>query len=79
MNTQEIENKVIELIVDKLCVGSEEVKPEARLMDDLGADSLDVVELLMEFEKDFNTIVPDEDAYKIHTVKDIIDYAEQHL
>ncbi|MBQ8712993.1 MAG: acyl carrier protein [Prevotella sp.] len=57
---QEIEKKVNEILVDKLGVDHTEIKPDATLRDDLGADSLDIVELIMEFEKDFNISIPDD-------------------
>ena len=69
-----VENKVKKIIVDQLGVGEEEVKSEASFVDDLGADSLDTVEMVMAFEEEFNIEIPDEDAEKIKTVKDAIDY-----
>ncbi len=66
--------KVKEIIVSKLGVDASQVTPEASLTNDLGADSLDTVELVMEFEKAFNIQIPDEDAEKISTVGDIINY-----
>ena len=73
-----IEDKVKEIIVDQLGVETEQVKPEASFIDDLGADSLDTVELVMAFEEAFDIEIPDEDAEKIRTVKDAIDYIEKH-
>ena len=70
----ESEKKVIEIIIDKLGVEENEVKKEAGFIADLGADSLDTVELIMEFEKEFNISIPDEDAEKILTVGAAIDY-----
>lgn len=70
----EVKSKVIEIIVDKLGVDDNEVKPEASFIADLGADSLDTVELIMEFEKEFNISIPDEDAEKILTVGAAVDY-----
>lgn len=70
----EIESKVKSIIVDKLGVDEAEVKPEASFTNDLGADSLDTVELIMEFEKEFGISIPDEDTQKISTVGDVIDY-----
>ena len=72
----EVANKVVEIIVDKLGVKAEEVVPEASFTNHLGADSLDTVELIMEFEKAFDIQIPDEDAEKITTVGDAIAYIE---
>lgn len=69
-----IEDKVKEIIVDQLGVEAEQVKPEASFIDDLGADSLDTVELVMAFEEEFDLEIPDEDAEKIKTVGDAISY-----
>jgi len=70
----EIANQVMKIIVDKLGVDESEVTPEANFTDDLGADSLDTVELIMEFEKEFDISIPDEEAEKIATVGDAITY-----
>lgn len=72
----EIANKVKSIIVDKLGVDEKEVTPTASFTNDLGADSLDTVELIMEFEKEFNIAIPDEQAEKIATVGDAIAYIE---
>lgn len=72
----EIANKVKAIIVDKLGVDEKEVTPTASFTNDLGADSLDTVELIMEFEKEFNIAIPDEQAEKIATVGDAISYIE---
>ena len=72
----EIASKVKAIIVDKLGVEESEVTPEASFTNDLGADSLDTVELIMEFEKEFNIAIPDEQAEKITTVGDAITYIE---
>ena len=72
----EIESKVNAIIVDKLGVEASEVKPEASFTNDLGADSLDTVELIMEFEKEFGVNIPDDQAEKISTVGDAIAYIE---
>jgi len=74
----EIEKKVKDIIVDKLCVNEEEIKPEASFTNDLGADSLDTVELIMEFERVFNVSIPDDKAEKIATVGDAIAYIEEN-
>ncbi len=70
--------RVKAIIVDKLGVDESEVTPDATFTNDLGADSLDTVELIMEFEKEFNIAIPDEDAEKIGTVNDAITYIEAH-
>ena len=72
----DIAAKVTEIIVDKLGVEASEVTKEASFANDLGADSLDTVELIMEFEKEFNISIPDEAAEKIVTVGDSISYLE---
>lgn len=74
----EIEEKVKAIIVDKLSVDEAEVKNEASFSNDLGADSLDTVELIMEFEKQFKVTIPDDQAEKISTVGDAIKYIEEH-
>ena len=74
----EIQSKVVSIIVDKLGVSANEVTPEANFTEQLGADSLDTVELIMEFEKEFGIHIPDEDAEKIRTVGDAIAYIEGH-
>ncbi len=73
-----IEERVKKIIVEQLGVDDEEVTPEAHFVDDLGADSLDTVELVMAFEEEFNMEIPDEDAEKIGKVQDAIDYLKQH-
>ncbi|HWY37323.1 MAG TPA: acyl carrier protein [Bacteroidia bacterium] len=72
----EIAKKVTSIIVDKLGVEEKEVTPTASFTNDLGADSLDTVELIMEFEKEFNIAIPDDQAEKISTVGDAISYIE---
>ena len=72
----EIASKVQKIIVDKLGVEESEVTPTASFTNDLGADSLDTVELIMEFEKEFGTSIPDDQAEKIQTVGDAISYIE---
>ena len=72
----EIAEKVTAIIIDKLGVNETEVKPEATFAQDLGADSLDTVELIMEFEKEFGLQIPDDQAEKIATVGDAIAYIE---
>tara|TARA_B100000287_G_scaffold327370_1_gene311804 strand:+ start:43 stop:279 length:237 start_codon:yes stop_codon:yes gene_type:complete len=74
--TDSIATKVMAIIMDKLSVDAEAVSPEASFSDDLGADSLDVVELIMEFEKEFDIEISDDEAEKIATVQDAINYIE---
>ncbi len=74
-----VEEKVIEIIAEKLNLSKDQVKPEASFVDDLGADSLDLVELVMAMEEAFGMEVPDEDAEKLRTVKDVIEYVKQRL
>ncbi|MBD5268835.1 MAG: acyl carrier protein [Bacteroides sp.] len=74
----DIANRVKDIIVDKLTVDEAEVTPTAEFSKDLGADSLDTVELIMEFEKEFGISIPDEDAEKIVTVGDAVSYIESH-
>ena len=69
-----LEEKVRDIIVDKLGVAADKVKPESHFIDDLGADSLDTVELVMAFEEEFNVEIPDDDAQEITTVKSAVDY-----
>ena len=72
-----IESKVKSIIVDKLGVEESQVTPEASFTADLNADSLDTVELIMEFEKEFGISIPDDETQNINTVKDVIDYIEK--
>ncbi|MCB0539050.1 MAG: acyl carrier protein [Chitinophagales bacterium] len=74
----EIKEKVTKIIVDKLGVEESEVTAEASFTNDLGADSLDTVELIMEFEKEFNISIPDEKAETIATVGDAVKYLEEN-
>ncbi|MEZ4932304.1 MAG: acyl carrier protein [Saprospiraceae bacterium] len=74
----DIKSKVVSIIVDKLGVEDSEVTENASFTNDLGADSLDTVELIMELEKAFNISIPDEDAEKIATVGDAISYLTEH-
>ena len=69
-----VEEKVKNIIVEQLGVDTESVTPEASFIDDLGADSLDIVELVMTMEEEFDLEIPDEDAEKIKTVNDVINY-----
>jgi len=70
-------DEVKEVIVEQLNVASDEVKPEAKFVEDLGADSLDVVEMIMALEEKFEIEIPDSDAEKIQTVQDVVNYIEK--
>ena len=72
-----VEGKVREIICKQLGVSEDEVTPEASFIEDLGADSLDTVELVMAFEEEFSVEVPDEDAEKLQTVGDVVKYIEE--
>ncbi|MFH5833494.1 acyl carrier protein [Halalkalibaculum sp. DA3122] len=74
--SQDVESKVKSIIIDKLGVDESEVAAEANFTNDLGADSLDTVELIMEFEKEFDISIPDEDAENIATVGDAVEYLQ---
>jgi acyl carrier protein len=73
-----VEEKVKEIIIDQLGVEEKQVNTEASFIDDLGADSLDTVELVMALEEEFDVEIPDEDAEKIGTVQNAIDYIKDH-
>jgi acyl carrier protein len=73
-----VSDKVKSIIVEQLGVDEEEVTPDASFVDDLGADSLDTVELVMAFEEEFGIEIPDEDAEKITRVKEAVEYIESH-
>ncbi len=73
-----VEEKVKQIIVEQLGVDEAEVTPSASFVDDLGADSLDQVELIMAFEEAFDIEIPDEDAEKIKTVQDAVDYVQKN-
>ena len=74
----EISSKVVDIIKDRLNVDAKDITPEASFANDLGADSLDTVELIMAFEEEFDLEIPDEAAEKISTVGDAIKYVEEH-
>lgn len=74
MDSIEVYNQVKELVASELKVAAEEIKPESDFTKDLNADSLDVVEFIMALEEKFDIKIPDEDAEKIKTVKDVVDY-----
>ena len=71
--------KLVEMIVEKLGVEPEEVTPEAAFIDDLGADSLDIVEMIMDIEEEFDLEIPDEEAENITKVQEAVDYIEKNL
>jgi acyl carrier protein len=73
-----VDEKVKQIVIEQLGVEESEVTPKASFVDDLGADSLDQVELVMAFEEAFDVEIPDEDAEKIRTVQDAIDYIAKH-
>lgn len=75
----DVKEKVVSIIVDKLGVNPEDVVETASFTNDLGADSLDTVELIMEFEKEFNVSIPDDQAEKISTVGDALKYIEDNI
>jgi acyl carrier protein len=79
MDANEMRRKVVDIIASQLGVEKDIITPEAHVVDDLGADSLDVVELVMALEEAFDLEIPDEDAENIRTVKDIFDYLEKSL
>ena len=74
----DIEQKVKDIIINELGVEAEKVTPEASFVEDLGADSLDTVELVMAFEEEFGMEIPDEEAEKLQTVRDAVNYIQQH-
>ncbi|MBP1713293.1 MAG: acyl carrier protein [Deltaproteobacteria bacterium] len=74
-----VERRVIEIIVEQLGVSEEEVTMEASFIEDLGADSLDLVELIMAMEEEFGIEISDEDAEKIQTVQDVVNYINEHM
>ncbi len=76
--SEEILNKIKEIVVNKLDVDANKVTADAKFIDDLGADSLDTVELIMQFEEDFELEIPDEDAEKILSVKDALEYIQNN-
>ena len=78
MNTEEVFNKVKDIIVEQLGVAEGSVTSEASFIDDLGADSLDIVELIMALEEEFDMEIPDADAEKIVTVNDVVEYIKNN-
>jgi acyl carrier protein len=79
MAMDEVRTKVVDIIANQLGVDKEQITPGANVIDDLGADSLDIVELVMALEESFDLEIPDEDAEKIRTVQDILSYLESNL
>lgn len=79
MTNEEIYTKVKDLVSKHLNIDEKEVTKEASFIEDLGADSLDTVELIMSFEEEFNIEIPDEDAEGIKTVQNVVDYIQQHV
>ena len=77
MAEKSVQDRVKEIIVEQLGVNPDQVTPEAKFIEDLGADSLDTVELVMAFEEEFGAEIPDEDAEKLQTVGDVIKYVEE--
>ncbi|MGA1847499.1 acyl carrier protein [Deferribacter abyssi] len=75
----DIETRVKKIIAEQLNIDESEIKPESSFVDDLGADSLDTVELIMAFEEEFGMEIPDEEAEKIKTVQDAINYIKEHM
>ncbi|MCS7171050.1 MAG: acyl carrier protein [Aquificaceae bacterium] len=75
----DLEQRIKEIIADQLGVEVDKLNPGARFVEDLGADSLDVVELVMAFEEEFGIEIPDEDAEKIRTVGDVVDYLKEKV
>ena len=73
-----LDTRVSELIVEQLGVSMEEIRPEASFIDDLGADSLDIVELVMAMEEEFEVEIPDEEAEHIKTVQDAVNFINEH-
>lgn len=78
MNSDEVFDRVKEIIVEQLGVAENTVTPEASFIDDLGADSLDIVELIMSLEEEFDMEIPDADAEKIVTVNDVVEYIKNN-
>lgn len=79
MSSEEVFEKVKSIIVEQLGVSDTTVTTEASFIDDLGADSLDIVELIMALEEEFDTEIPDADAEKVVTVGDVVDYIKDHV
>ena len=79
MTPEELSSKITSVVVDKLGVKPEQVTDDANFIDDLGADSLDLVELVMALEDEFDVEIPDEDAEKLKTVKTVLEYVQSKI
>ncbi|MBR3325022.1 MAG: acyl carrier protein [Clostridia bacterium] len=79
MSSEEIFDKVKNIIVEQLGVAEGEIELDSSFIDDLGADSLDIVELIMALEEEFDIEIPDEDAEKVVTVQDVVDYLKENV
>ena len=79
MNLEEVQAKLKEIVIDRLNAEEEQIKPEASFVEDLGADSLDIVELIMGIEEEFDIEIPDEDAEKLTTVGEAMSYVKTKL
>ena len=79
MSSEEVFDKVKEIIVEKLGVAETAITPDASFIDDLGADSLDIVELIMALEEEFDLEIPDADAEKVVTVNDVVEYIKDNV
>lgn len=75
----DVEERVVEIIAEQMGVSKDQIKPETSFVNDLGADSLDTVELLMELEEEFDITIPEDDAEKIETVGEAIKYIKEHV
>ncbi|MGL4461020.1 MAG: acyl carrier protein [Planctomycetia bacterium] len=78
-NVQNVQERVIEIIAEQMGVSKETIRAETSFVNDLGADSLDQVELLMELEEEFDITIPDDQAEQIQTVADVVRYIEEHV
>lgn len=78
VSSDSIESKVVSIISEQLSLREDDIKAESRFVDDLGADSLDIVELIMEMEEEFDVEIPDEDIEKMVTVQNVFDYIAKH-
>ena len=74
-----MKEKIKNLIADQLCISPDDIADDADIVNDLGADSLDIVELIMALEEEFDTEIPDEDAEKVVTVGDVVEYIKDHI
>lgn len=79
MAKNSIEPRIIQIVAEQLSLPENEVTLDSRFVEDLGADSLDVVELIMEFEEEFGIVIPDEEIENIKIVKNVVDYVSNHI